>query len=58
MLICLQSITNKTPNSISFWLGDTKMCFLPEPGKMLITPLGIPALTDSSANFKAVSGVT
>lgn len=31
---------------------------LPDPGKMLITPLGNPALAASSANFSAVSGVT
>lgn len=31
---------------------------LPEPGMMLITPFGKPALTESSANFKAVKGVT
>lgn len=31
---------------------------VPEPGKILITPLGNPAFTESSPNFKAVSGVT
>lgn len=31
---------------------------LPDPGRMLMTPFGIPALADSSANFRAVSGVT
>lgn len=31
---------------------------LPEPGKILMTPLGIPAFTASSANLSAVSGVT
>ena len=31
---------------------------LPAPGKMLMTPLGNPALAASSANFSAVSGVT
>lgn len=31
---------------------------LPEPGMMLITPFGKPALTESSANFKALKGVT
>lgn len=30
----------------------------PGPGITLITPGGIPARTDSSANFRAVSGVT
>lgn len=34
------------------------LCLLPEPGKMLMTPFGIPAFTDSSANFSAVNGVT
>lgn len=31
---------------------------LPDPGRMLTTPLGMPAFSVSSANFKAVSGVT
>lgn len=30
----------------------------PDPGRMLTTPLGSPALAASSANFSAVSGVT
>ena len=30
----------------------------PGPGSILITPGGNPALTTSSANFRAVSGVT
>lgn len=30
----------------------------PDPGRMLTTPLGMPAFRVSSANFKAVSGVT
>jgi hypothetical protein len=30
----------------------------PGPGKILITPGGKPALTASSANFRAVNGVT
>lgn len=34
------------------------LCSLPEPGKMFITPFGMPAFTDSSANFRAVNGVT
>lgn len=32
--------------------------YLPEPGMILITPLGNPALTVNSANFKAVIEVT
>lgn len=32
--------------------------FLPDPGRMLMTPLGSPALAANSANFSAVSGVT
>lgn len=31
---------------------------VPDPGKMLITPFGNPALAESSANLSAVSGVT
>lgn len=31
---------------------------LPDPGRMLTTPLGSPALAANSANFSAVSGVT
>ena len=31
---------------------------LPDPGTMLITPGGKPALTTSSANLRAVRGVT
>lgn len=31
---------------------------LPEPGRIFMTPLGNPALTESSANFNAVRGVT
>ena len=31
---------------------------LPDPGKMLMTPLGNPALAESSANLRAVRGVT
>ncbi len=31
---------------------------IPDPGTMLMTPLGMPALTVNSANFSAVSGVT
>ena len=31
---------------------------VPVPGKMLMTPGGNPAFTDSSANFRAVSGDT
>lgn len=31
---------------------------LPDPGKMLITPLGNPAFAESSANLSAVNGVT
>lgn len=34
------------------------MLWLPDPGMILMTPLGMPALTDSSANFSAVRGVT
>ena len=30
----------------------------PDPGKILMTPLGNPALAESSANFRAVIGVT
>lgn len=32
--------------------------FLPDPGRMLTTPFGSPALAANSANFSAVSGVT
>jgi len=32
--------------------------FLPDPGRMLITPLGKPAFAASSANFNAVIDVT
>ena len=31
---------------------------IPDPGKMLMTPLGNPALAESSANLRAVRGVT
>ena len=31
---------------------------IPDPGRMLITPFGNPALAAISANFKAVMGVT
>lgn len=32
--------------------------YLPDPGRILMTPLGSPALAANSANFRAVSGVT
>lgn len=32
--------------------------YSPDPGTMLMTPFGMPALTVNSANFSAVSGVT
>jgi len=34
------------------------VCSIPEPGSMLTTPGGKPALTTNSANFNDVSGVT
>jgi len=34
------------------------VCSIPEPGRMLTTPGGKPALTTNSANFNDVSGVT
>ena len=39
--------------------GGGGSCFdLPEPGRMLMTPGGNPALTTSSANLRAERGVT
>lgn len=46
------------------WLFSTRrpmylqIHIVPDPGKMLITPFGNPALAESSANLSAVSGVT
>lgn len=38
--------------------GDGGVLWLPDPGMILMTPLGMPALAASSANFSAVRGVT
>lgn len=38
--------------------GEGAVVRLPDPGMILMTPLGMPALTVSSANFSAVRGVT
>lgn len=43
---------------ISFVGSCHSYSFLPDPGRILMTPLGSPALAANSANFSAVSGVT
>lgn len=54
----------KKKNHKFTWFQDNilSMCSLffrlPEPGKIFMTPLGMPAFTASSANLSAVSGVT
>jgi hypothetical protein len=48
------------PNS-SYWYTITEFVLhfsIPVPGKILITPGGNPAFTESSANLRAVNGDT
>ena len=46
------------PNYNFISLQECEQVSVPDPGKMLITPFGNPALAESSANLSAVSGVT